>query len=67
VLNRKTGKGSPSTMGTPPGSMLGDCVDVLDCNSLRHFELHCAIRDVAAVMLQINRRLGPEDLGFVIQ
>ena len=47
--------------------MPGDWVGVLDCNSRRHFELHCAIPDVAAVILQMNPRLGPEDLGFVIQ
>ena len=47
--------------------MPGDWVGVLDWNSQRHFELHCAITDVAAVMLQMNPRLGPENLGFVIQ
>jgi fatty-acyl-CoA synthase len=47
--------------------MPGDWVGVLDWNSQRHFELHCAITDVAAVMSQRDPRLGPEDAGFVTQ
>jgi len=42
-------------------------VGVLDWNSRRHFELYWAIPGMAAVMLQMNPRLGFEDLGFVIQ
>ncbi|QBF47588.1 long-chain-fatty-acid--CoA ligase [Janibacter limosus] len=43
----------------------GDVVGVLDWNSRRHFELYWAIPGLAAVMLQMNLRLGPEDLGYV--
>lgn len=45
----------------------GDRVGVLDWNSLRHYELYWAIPGLAAVMLQMNLRLGPEDLGYVVQ
>lgn len=44
----------------------GDRVGVLDWNSLRHFELYWAIPGLAAVMLQMNLRLGPEDLAYVV-
>jgi fatty-acyl-CoA synthase len=44
-----------------------DWVGVLDWNSQRHFELYWAIPGIAAVMMQMNPRLGSEDLGFVIQ
>lgn len=43
----------------------GDVVGILDWNSRRHFELYWAIPGLAAVMLQMNLRLGPEDLGYV--
>ena len=42
-----------------------DVVGVLDWNSRRHFELYWAIPDLGAVMLQMNLRLSPEDLGYV--
>ncbi|MEV0075373.1 long-chain-fatty-acid--CoA ligase [Nocardia neocaledoniensis] len=42
-----------------------DVVGILDWNSKRHFELYWAIPGLAAVMLQMNLRLGPEDLGYV--
>ncbi|MCZ0914514.1 long-chain-fatty-acid--CoA ligase [Gordonia amicalis] len=42
-----------------------DVVGVLDWNSRRHFELYWAIPGTGAVMLQMNLRLAPEDLGFV--
>jgi fatty-acyl-CoA synthase len=45
----------------------GDRVGILDWNSRRHFELSWAIPGTAAVMLQMNPRLGPDDLGFVVQ
>ncbi len=45
----------------------GDRVGVLDWNSLRHFELYWAIPGLGAVMLQMNLRLGAEDLGYVVQ
>jgi len=43
----------------------GDVVGILDWNSKRHFELYWAIPGIAAVMLQMNLRLTPEDLGYV--
>jgi len=43
----------------------GDRIGVLDWNSLRHFELYWAIPGVGAVMLQMNLRLGAEDLAYV--
>ncbi len=49
------------------GVQPGDRVGILDWNSRRHFELYWAIPGVAAVMLQMNLRLGPEDLGYVVQ
>ncbi len=45
----------------------GDRVGILDWNSLRHFELYWAIPGLAAVMLQMNLRLGPEDLAYVVR
>jgi fatty-acyl-CoA synthase len=42
-------------------------VGVLDWNSRRHFEQYWAIPGIAAVMLQMNPRLGVADLGSVIQ
>ncbi len=44
----------------------GDRVGVLDWNSRRHFELYFAVPGLAAVMIQLNQRLGMEDLGYVI-
>lgn len=43
-----------------------DVVGILDWNSRRHFELYWAIPGLAAVMLQMNLRLAPEDLGYVV-
>lgn len=45
----------------------GDRVGLLDWNSRRHYELYWAIPGLAAVMVQLNLRLGPEDLSFVLQ
>src|SRR5215472_16804391 len=45
----------------------GDRVGILDWNSHRHFELYWAIPGLAAVMLKMNLRLGPEDLNYVVQ
>ncbi|MEU1549846.1 long-chain-fatty-acid--CoA ligase [Nocardia sp. NPDC005745] len=44
----------------------GDRVGILDWNSRRHFELYWAIPGVAAVMLQMNLRLAPDDLAYVV-
>lgn len=43
----------------------GDVVGILDWNSKRHFELYWAIPGTGAVMLQMNLRLPPLDLGYV--
>ncbi len=45
----------------------GDRVGVLDWNSRRHYELYWAIPGLAAVMVQLNLRLGTEDLTFVVE
>ncbi|RBY81754.1 AMP-dependent synthetase [Geodermatophilus sp. TF02-6] len=45
----------------------GDRVGILDWNSRRHYELYWAIPGLAAVMVQLNLRLGPTDLGFVLE
>jgi len=44
----------------------GDRVGVLDWNSRRYFELYYAIPGLGAVMLQLNLRLGAEDLSYII-
>jgi fatty-acyl-CoA synthase len=49
-------------LGVAPGNRVG----VLDWNSRRHFELYWAIPGLGAVMLQMNLRLGHEDLGYVV-
>jgi fatty-acyl-CoA synthase len=43
----------------------GDVVGILDWNTRRHFELYWSIPGIAAVMLQMNLRLAPAELGFV--
>ena len=48
------------------GVQPGDVVGVLDWNSKRFFELYWSIPGTAAVMLQMNLRLGPDDLGYVV-
>ncbi len=55
------GANALESLGVAPGDVVG----VLDWNSRRHFELYWAIPGLAAVMLQMNLRLGPEDLGYV--
>lgn len=50
---------------TSLGVSAGDVVGILDWNSKRHFELYWAIPGTGAVMLQMNLRLAPEDLGYV--
>lgn len=44
----------------------GDRVGVLAWNDRRHFELYWAVPGLAAVLLQMNLRLGAEDLGYVV-
>ena len=48
------------------GVNLGDRVGVMDWNSLRHYELYWAIPAIGAVFTQLNLRLAPEDLLYVI-
>ena len=48
------------------GIMPGDVVGVLDWNSKRHFELYGAIPMTGAVLLQMNLRLAPRDLAYVV-
>ncbi|NMO04666.1 long-chain fatty acid--CoA ligase [Gordonia sp. TBRC 11910] len=49
------------TLGVGPADVVG----VLDWNSKRHFESYWAIPALGAVLLQMNLRLGAEDLAFV--
>lgn len=48
------------------GVVPGDVVGVLDWNSKRHFELYWAIPATGAALLQMNLRLSPADLGYVV-
>lgn len=50
-----------SRLGVQPADVVG----VLDWNSKRFFELYWSIPALGAVMLQMNLRLGAEDLGYV--
>lgn len=49
-------------LGAGPATRVG----VLDWNSRRHYELYWAIPGLGSVMVQLNLRLGQEDLSFVI-
>lgn len=49
-------------LGVAPGDRIG----ILDWNSRRHFELYWSIPGLGAVMLQMNVRLGHEDLDYVV-
>ena len=44
----------------------GTTVGVLDWNHLRHLELYFGVPSVGAVMLQLNIRLAPTDLVYVV-
>jgi len=44
----------------------GDRVGVLDWNTFRHYELYFAISGLGAVLLQMNPRLSPHDLGYIV-
>lgn len=48
------------------GAKAGDRIGVMDWNTYRHFELYNGIPGVGAVLLQLNPRLSPEDLAYVI-
>ncbi len=45
---------------------VGDRVGVLDWNTHRHFEMYYGIPGIGAVILLLNLRLSPPDLGYVI-
>ncbi|MEO7132037.1 MAG: AMP-binding protein, partial [Dermatophilaceae bacterium] len=49
------------------GVQPGDRVGIVDWNSRRHFELYWAIPGIAACMVQLNLRLSPPDLIYVLQ
>jgi fatty-acyl-CoA synthase len=49
------------------GAGPGDRVGVLDWNSRRHFELYWAIPGIASVILQVNPRLAPDDIRYVVR
>ncbi|MFP5069314.1 long-chain-fatty-acid--CoA ligase [Pseudonocardia nantongensis] len=49
-------------LGAGPATRVG----ILDWNSRRHYELYWAIPGLGSVMVQLNLRLGPEDLSFVV-
>ncbi|MCI4010334.1 long-chain-fatty-acid--CoA ligase [Brevibacterium sp. ZH18] len=51
-----------SELGVGAGSMVG----VIDWNSRRHLELYFSVPGIAATMLQLNLRLAPEDLAYVV-
>ncbi|MDF3319944.1 long-chain-fatty-acid--CoA ligase [Rhodococcus sp. C3V] len=50
-------------LGIGPGTMVG----VLDWNHLRHLELYFGVPGVGATMLQMNLRLAPADLAYVVE
>jgi fatty-acyl-CoA synthase len=44
----------------------GDRVGVMEWNTYRHFELYFAIAGIGAVALQLNLRLAPADVAYVV-
>jgi fatty-acyl-CoA synthase len=44
----------------------GDRVGVMEWNTYRHFELYFAISGMGAVVLQMNLRLSPADISYVV-
>ncbi|PQP21127.1 long-chain-fatty-acid--CoA ligase [Rhodococcus opacus] len=50
-------------LGIGQGTMVG----VLDWNHLRHLELYFGVPGVGATMLQLNLRLAPADLAYVVE
>ncbi|HMK84431.1 MAG TPA: long-chain-fatty-acid--CoA ligase [Steroidobacteraceae bacterium] len=50
------------SLGVSPGDRVG----VLDFNSRRYFELYYAIPGLGAILLQLNLRLAPEELGYIV-
>ena len=48
------------------GADVGDRIGVLDWNSYRHYEAYFGIPGMGAVLLLLNIRLSPHDLGYVV-
>ncbi len=48
------------------GAQIGDRIGVLDWNSHRHLESYFGIPGIGAVLLLLNIRLSPTDLGYVV-
>lgn len=48
------------------GVQPGDRVGVMEWNTYRHFELYFAIASIGAVVLQMNLRLAPADIAYVV-
>ena len=51
---------------TRMGADVGDRIGVLDWNSHRHLEAYYGIPGIGAVLLLLNIRLSPTDLGYII-
>ena len=48
------------------GVKAGDKVGVLDWNTITHLECYYAISGLGAVLVQMNPRLSPADLGYIV-
>jgi fatty-acyl-CoA synthase len=48
------------------GAQVGDRIGVLDWNSHRHLEAYYGIPGIGSVLLLLNIRLSPPDLGYVV-
>ncbi|MBC2717795.1 MAG: long-chain fatty acid--CoA ligase [Desulfobacteraceae bacterium] len=51
---------------TTIGAEVGDRIGVLDWNSHRHLEAYYGIPGIGSVLLLLNIRLTPQDLGYVV-
>lgn len=51
---------------TSLGAQVGDRIGVLDWNSHRHLESYYGIPGIGSVLLLLNIRLSPPDLGYVV-
>ena len=48
------------------GAQAGDRIGVLDWNSHRHLEAYYGVPGIGSVLLLLNIRLSPQDLGYVV-
>jgi fatty-acyl-CoA synthase len=48
------------------GAQAGDRIGVLDWNSHRHLEAYYGVPGIGSVLLLLNIRLAPQDLGYVV-